>query len=221
MDIFLFNRKLMWAVVPLVFWSILVLFGALDEQEGTGDGVGVRLERRGIRLPGRPLEVTEDEQGNLHLLLAVLREEDGYAMNANGKRLENLPEGLSVEYRVEQPQARGNRPQISLRSGENEPLDFLNGRLHVLITEKFILRMSHLGLQVLPKGPGMDEGQLMREMLERRGRGGPDERRGPVRPPGAGQDGARGPDRVVPQRNGAGADRNPPPEDTPGRRRGN
>ncbi|MCB1217059.1 hypothetical protein KDL44_06685 [bacterium] len=189
MDIFLFNRKLMWAVVPLVFWSILVLFGALDDQEGTGDGVGVRLERRGIRLPGRPLEITEDEQGNLLLKLAVLREEDGYAMNANGKRLENLPEGLSVEYSVEQPKLRGTPPRISLLSGENEPLDFLNGRLHVLITEKFILRMSHLGLQVLPKGPGMDEGQLVREMLERRGRERGNVEGMPDRAPGEGRPG--------------------------------
>src|SRR5690606_26191462 len=101
MDIFLFNRKLMWAVIPLVFWSMLVLFAALDDSEGGRDGLGVRLERRAIRLPGRPLKITEDAQGGLSIELAVLHEADGYAIGENGRKLPDLPEGLSVSYTVE------------------------------------------------------------------------------------------------------------------------
>ncbi|MCB1185852.1 hypothetical protein KDL29_01685 [bacterium] len=221
MDIFLFNRKLMWAVIPLVFWSLFVLFGALDNSEGGKDGLAVRLERRAIRLAGRPLSITEDQQGNLSIELGVLREQDGYAVGENGRKLPDLPDGLKVSYTVEGPDHERRPPEISLRSGENEPLSFMNGHMHVLIAEKFIVRMSRQGVQVLPKGPEFDQRKFLKELLERRGRGAEDGR-GPIRPPDGMQDGRRALDRMAPQRNGgSGMDRNPPPDDAPGSRRGN
>ena len=225
MDIFLFNRKLMWAVVPLVFWSIFVLFGALDAgKDEAGSGLSVKLERRGVRLPGRLISIVENEQGELRVEMGVLREEDGHALAANGSRLETLPEGLEISYTVEEPGRNRTPPQISLQSGENRPLEFLQGRMRVLISDDFIIRMGRQGVQVLPKGQDFDQRKFVQELLRRRegpfqqqdGRGGPprdgmgpgrgsemQERKGPG--DGNGQD-----RRGVPPGDGNG--RRPPPD---------
>ncbi len=173
MDIFLFNRKLMWVVVPLVFWSLLVLFVALEDENSDKSGLGLKVERRGIRLPGRLLSATEDAEGNLEISLGVRRLQDGYAVGPDGDRMQELPAGLQVSYQKDEPGRMRQRPQISLLSGSNEPLEFLRGNLRVLITEKFVLRMSHQGLQVIPKGPGFDQRRFIQELQQRR-KSGPD-----------------------------------------------
>ena len=90
-------------------------------------------------------------------------------------------------------------------------MEFLRGHLKVLMTKKFVIRMSRQGVQVMPKGPQFDQRRFIQELMDRKGAG-PPPGSGPMRFPEEmdsvqPRDGRGGPQPGSGRRNGAGAGR--------------
>ena len=204
----------MWAVIPLVFWSLLVMAGALDDGKNK-QGLQFRVERSGIRVPGRLISVDEDEDGRLRFELGVRKAEDAYAIGPDGKPLDELPADLVIEFR-EDAQRRREAPRINLQDGQNKPIEVSRDRLSVLLTRKYIVRVSGRGLQIQRKEKGFNKGNFVRELMKKReqmkGR-----REGPIRQMPGGP-GRRSGDRM---QDGQKMQDRPGGQPGPGRRGGN
>lgn len=208
----------MWAVVPLVFWSIIILFSALDQgKPDAGAGLSLKLERRGVRLPGRLISLTEDEQGNLNIELGIAGDRDGNRGGPSEHVMPQTPDGVEVNYITEtgEPGPDKRPPVITLQDNREEPLELFNGRLRVLISRNYVIRFNRQGVQISRKEPGFRKQDLLRELQQRR-----DEelnrREGPIRP----GDGMAGPPRDGQRRPEPGMDegQRPPGGDGPGGR---
>ena len=198
-----FNRRLTWVTVPAVLWALCAVAyaqGLLNTETHSDAPLPLRfdLAREGIRIGGRPVEISEDEAG-LSIVMARPPGTPRLVEDRRGMNVDELPEGLELSF-VDETHGELGPPVIRLLSGEQRPLPLPGGGF-ALLSRSYLLRFDGGMLFVQPRPLELSEPWGLRKLKRRLqddhapdGEGRPHQRRPGERPGmGRGGEGDRSP----------------------------